>query len=64
MITEGGSPNVCMEIESAGSASCETTRKCVMFPLENGSNSVFISKCIKSNKSDTKYRFNGHPKLF
>lgn len=27
-------------------ASCETARKCVMFPLENGSNSVFIGKLI------------------
>ncbi|MDO9534274.1 MAG: hypothetical protein Q7J85_02850 [Bacillota bacterium] len=27
-------------------ASCETARKCVMFPLENGSNFIFISKLL------------------
>ena len=27
-------------------ASCEAARKCVMFPLENGSNSIFISKLL------------------
>ena len=28
------------------SASCETARKCVMFPLDNGIKTVFISKLL------------------
>jgi len=31
-------------------ASCEAARKCVMFPLENGSNSIFISKLLTYNR--------------